>query len=99
MPPWRTITETGGPWGDLGRLCSGSVDTPPAPLWLLAVLDKAVLKVYAHSLSLSSAQVHAVVHDLVGAVHGLVATVNTRLLLDEVRSLPRKAHGGGVRGG
>lgn len=54
-------------------------------MWLLAVLDGLKLRIYCQSASLRAHQQAAVVATLVQAVEGLVKTVNTRILLDEVR--------------
>jgi len=72
----------------------GAVDAPPAPMWLLAVLDGLKLRIYYQSASLRAHQQAAVVAALVQAVEGLVKTVNTRILLDEVRAALVRAHVG-----
>ena len=64
--------------------CSGNIDSPPAPLWLVAMQEKTTLKMYLHSMMLSSAQLHAIELALTAAVQAIVHHVNSRLLLDEV---------------
>ena len=46
--------------------------------------EKTTLKMYLHSMMLSSAQLHAIELALTAAVQAIVHHVNSRLLLDEV---------------